>query len=146
MAPRNYCTGIELKTPELANELNTEPSHIGVPIWPKKALPPNMELLNSVLAQLYCFGAILYELLIGGLMDPVFQSDAYHWEASWYRQSNGIPYYSKDTIVIYSNDFRRNAGAVHVICGKKCRKQIYCNHIILARAMFPELEVIYYAQ
>ena len=37
------------------------------------------ESINSVstLHVFDCFGAILYELLIAGLMDPVYQSDAY---------------------------------------------------------------------
>ena len=33
--------------------------------------------INSVVALFDCFGAILYELLIAGLMDPVYQSDPY---------------------------------------------------------------------
>ena len=32
---------------------------------------------NSVFSLFDCFGSILYELLIAGLMDPVYQSDAY---------------------------------------------------------------------
>ena len=35
-------------------------------------------------------------------------------EATVYRQDNGIPYYSKFTIVIHSNDVRRNTSAVQV--------------------------------
>ena len=35
------------------------------------------ESINSVFAHYDCFGAILYELLIAGLIDPVYQSDAY---------------------------------------------------------------------
>ena len=37
----------------------------------------DQESINSVLALFDCFGAILYDLLIAGLMDPVYQSDAY---------------------------------------------------------------------
>ena len=35
------------------------------------------ESINSVFALFVCFGAILYELLIAGLMDLVYQSDGY---------------------------------------------------------------------
>ena len=35
------------------------------------------ESINSVFALFDCFGAILYELLIAGLMDLVYQSDGY---------------------------------------------------------------------
>ena len=35
------------------------------------------ESINSVFALLDCFGAKLYELLIAGLKDPVYQPDAY---------------------------------------------------------------------
>ena len=35
------------------------------------------ESINSVFALFDCFGAILYEMLIVGLMDRVYQSDAY---------------------------------------------------------------------
>ena len=163
--------------------------------------------INLVFALFDCFGAILYELLIAGLMDPVYQSDAYEafpgvlvnrgkraftsgehkkgqilrgtktifgnrknkktyfqfgvkreqanlfqrnkgtgspplperdWhitEATLYRQSNVIPYYLKFTIVIHSNDVRRNASVVQVICGESQRKQIYCNHLLLANAV-----------
>ena len=35
------------------------------------------ESINSVFALFDCFGAILYELLIAGLMVPVYQSGAY---------------------------------------------------------------------
>ena len=37
----------------------------------------NPESINSVFALFDCFGAILYELLMAGLMDLVHQSDAY---------------------------------------------------------------------
>ena len=33
--------------------------------------------INLVFALFDCIGAILYEMLIAGLMDPVYQSDAY---------------------------------------------------------------------
>ena len=36
-----------------------------------------MNPYNSVFALFDCFEAILYELLIAGLMDPVYQPDAY---------------------------------------------------------------------
>ena len=39
--------------------------------------PEHAESINSLFAPFDCFGAILYELLIAGLMDPVFQLDAY---------------------------------------------------------------------
>ena len=35
------------------------------------------EFKNLVFTQSDCFGAILYELLIAGLIDPVYQSEAY---------------------------------------------------------------------
>ena len=35
------------------------------------------ESINSVFALFDCFGAILYESLIAGLMDLFYQSDAY---------------------------------------------------------------------
>ena len=35
------------------------------------------ESINLVFALFDCFGAILYKLLIAGLMDQVYQSDAY---------------------------------------------------------------------
>ena len=39
-----------------------------------------LSCLNSVFVPFDCFGAILYiyELLIAGLMDPVYHSDAYY--------------------------------------------------------------------
>ena len=37
----------------------------------------DLESLNSDFALFNCFGALLYELLIAGLMDLVYQSDAY---------------------------------------------------------------------
>ena len=66
---------------------------------------------------------------------PLPERDLHITEATLYRQSNGIPYYLKVTIVIHSNDVRRNASVVQVICGESRREQIYCNHLLLANAV-----------
>ena len=65
-----YWAPIELIIPVLVIELTTDcatgPSHFGVSILFKWTL-------NSVFALFDCSGAILYELLIAGLMDPVYR-------------------------------------------------------------------------
>ena len=53
------------------------------------------ESINSVFALFDCFGAILYELLIAGLIDLVYRSGAYEaFEGFLVNKGNGI-YFSE---------------------------------------------------
>ena len=45
--------------------------------WSSYFIYIDPESINSVFALFDCFGAILYELLIAGLIDLVYQSGAY---------------------------------------------------------------------
>ena len=45
--------------------------------WGSYFIQNDPESINSVFALFDCFGAILYELLIAGLIDLVYQSGAY---------------------------------------------------------------------
>ena len=46
-------------------------------IWGSYSIKIDPESINSVFALFDCFGAILYEMLIAGFMDLVYQSGAH---------------------------------------------------------------------
>ena len=79
---RKYWVGIELTTTESAIELTTDcatgPSHCGVPIYQNGSWIQLCSFGSQFVALFDCFVAILYEVLIAGPMDLVYQSDTYH--------------------------------------------------------------------